>query len=500
MTQFQTPYGTVDAPSEAAAQKWIAKQKPADSGGEGAQPSPWHQLWEGLKRDVTQIPEVARAKAPQMGRDLAEGATGLARDVGESLNPLGDRRSSAAAGGRVLNKVGDVAALASGGFAGPTTPPAGIREPIGGTLRATPAMREAAGAEPALAKANPAPEPPAVATALVKGDQTAIDRHLTRAFNRAVKPGRLPYATPGKVDAQNRLFQNAVDNIIANRDTLTLTDANDREMKPGAMPKTLHQFGQAIEQRKEAIFNQYDEMAARAGGQGVKVPLQPAITALLRVANEPEVAAAHPGIAATAERFAKTWAEAGSLSPKQMQKLIQNLNATYAGPSPTREIISERTLMQPVMQVMRDTLDQTIASSEGPGYAPLKSQYRDMLSIERHVANAIQREAKNIPGGLGTTFGNLAAATELLRGSVLLNPTELASAASIKGAQMALRWLKSPNRAVAQMFAHRARQGEIVPLASAVPGAMGMTQTGFVAGQGNTGPNGGRIIARTPGQ
>jgi hypothetical protein len=47
------------------------------------------------------------------------------------------------------------------------------------------------------------------------------------------------------------------------------------------------------------------------------------------------------------------------------------------------------------------------------------------------------------------------------------------------------------------MFAHRARQGQIVPLASAVPGAMGMTQTGFVGGQGDTGPNGGRIIART---
>ncbi len=457
----------------------------------------WHQLWEGLKRDVTQIPEVARAKAPQMGRDIAEGVTGMASDVGQSLNPLGNRQQSAAAGGRVLGKIGDVAAMASGGFAGPTMPPSGVREPIGGTLRATPAMREAA--EPTLAKAEPTPPASPLATAMVKGDQTAIDRNLTGSFRRAVKPGRQPFATAGKIDAQDRRTMNAVDSIIANRDTLKLTDANDREMRPGAMPKTLHQFAQAIEQRKESIFNQYDEMASRAGGQGVKVPLQPAIDALIKVAADPEVAMAHPGIAATAQKFAKTWAETGALSPKQMQKLIQNLNATYASPSPTREIISERTLMQPVMQVMRDTLNQTIESSQGPGYQPLKSQYRDLLSIERDVANAVQREAKNIPGGIGTVFGNLAAAEEFLRGVILADPKALATSATIKSAQMALRWLKSPNRAVEQMFAHRARQGQIVPLSSPIPGAMGMAQTGFVAGQrvGDTGPNGGRIIART---
>ena len=461
------------------------------------QPSPWHQLWEGLKRDVMQIPEVARAKAPQIGRDIAEGATGLARDVGQSLNPLGSRQQSAAAGGRVLGKLGDVAALATGGFAGPTMPPAGMKARPGGTLRATPAMREAAG-EPALANAEPRPEASPLATAMVKGDQMAIDRQLTRSFSRAVKPGRQPFATASKIDAQDRRTMNAVDGIIANRSDLKLTDANDREMRPGSTPRTLHQFGQAIEQRKEAIFNQYDQMAAQAGGQGVKVPMQPAIAALLQVAAEPEVAAAHPGIAATAQRFAQTWSELGALSPKQMQKLIQNLNATYASPSPTREIISERTMMQPVMQVLRDSLNQAIESSQGPQYGPLKKQYGDLLSIERDVANAVQREAKNIPGGLGTVFGNLAAAEEFLRGVILVDPKAIATSASIKGAQMALRWLKSPNRAVTQMFAHRARQGQLVPLASPMPGAMGMAQAGFVGGQGDRGPNGGRIIARTP--
>jgi hypothetical protein len=464
------------------------------TGGPEGGGSPWHQLWEGLKRDVIQAPQVAAAKAPQIGRDLAQGATDLASDVGRSLLP---GRGGAAAGGRVLNKIGDIAALASGGFAGPTMPPAGARLPVGGTLRATPAMREAAAAEPALAKADPTPEASPLATAMVKGDQTAIDRHLTSSFRRAVKPGRQPFATAGRLDAQDRKTMNAVDSIIANKGDLKLTDATDREMRPGSTPKTLHQFSQAIEQRKEAIFNQYDEMASRAGGQGIKVPLQPAIAALFKVANEPEVLAAHPGIAGTAERFAKAWSETGALSPKQMQKLIQNLNATYAGPSPTREIISERTLMQPVMQTMRDTLNQAIESSQGPGYQPLKNQYRDLLSIERDVANAVQREAKNIPGGLGGSLANLVSAGELLHGVILMEPRALATAASVKGAQMALRWAKSPNRAVQQMFAHRARQGQMVPLASAVPGAMGMTQAGFVGGQSDTGPNGGRIIART---
>jgi hypothetical protein len=465
-----------------------------DTTTEPNEPSPWHQLWEGLKRDVIQAPQVAAAKAPQIGRDLAQGATGLVSDVGRSLLP---GRQGAAAGGRVLGKVGDIAALASGGFAGPTMPPAGARAPVGGTLRATPEMRAAAGAEPALASAEPTPPASPLATAMVKGDQATIDRHLTRAYRRAVKPGRQPFATAGRLDAQDRSTMNAVDSIIANKDDLKLTDANDREMRPGELPKTLHQFMQGIDQRKEAIFNQYDEMAARAGGQGVKVPLQPAIDALMQVAHQPEVLAAHPGITATAERFAKNWAEAGALSPKQMQKLIQNLNATYAGPSPTREIISERTLIQPVMQTMRATLNQAIESSQGPGYQPLKKQYGDLLSIERDVANAVQREAKNIPGGLGATFANLISAGELLHGVILMEPRALATAASVKGAQMALRWAKSPNRAVQEMFAHRARQGQLVPLASAVPGAMGMTQTGFVGGQGDTGPNGGRIIART---
>jgi hypothetical protein len=290
---------------------------------------------------------------------------------------------------------------------------------------------------------------------------------------------------------------NAIDSIIANKDDLKLTDANDREMRPGSTPKTLHQFSEAIEQQKGKIFNQYDEMATKSGGQGVRVPLQPAIDTLITTANDPEVLALHPELPKIAMQFAQNWSKIGSFSPKQMQSLIQNMNKTYQGSNPSREIISERALMQPVMQTMRATLDQAIESSQGPGYQPLKNQYRDLLSIERDVANAVQREAKNIPGGLVSTFTNPAAAFELMHGVFLADPAALRNAALIKGSQMAIRWAKSPNRAVAQMFAHRARQGQIVPLASAVPGAMGMTQTGFVGGQGDTGPNGGRIIART---
>jgi hypothetical protein len=470
--------------------------KPGGAGPQGSASggSPWHQLWEGLKRDVLQAPQVAAAKAPQIGRDLAEGAGGLARDVGQSLIP---GRQGAAAGGRVLSKVGDVAALASGGFAGPTMPPAGARAPVGGTLRATPTMREAAAAEPALAKADPTPPASLLATAMVKGDQAAIDRHLARSFQRAVRPGKIPFATASKIDAQARKTQNVVDNIIANKDDLKLTDANDREMRPGSVPKTLHQFSEGLEQQKRLIFNQYDNAATQSGGQGVRVPLQPAIDMLIKTANDPQVLAAHPELPKIAMQFAQNWSKIGSFSPKQMQDLIQNMNATYKGSNPSREIISERTLMQPVMQTMRSTLNQAIESSQGPGYDRLKQQYGDILSVEKDVANAVQREAKNIPGGLVSTFTNPAAAFELMHGVFLADKQALMNAALIKGSQMALRWAKSPNRAVAQMFAHRARQGQMIPLASAVPGAMGMTQTGFVGGQGDTGPNGGRIIART---
>jgi hypothetical protein len=351
---------------------------------------------------------------------------------------------------------------------------------------------------------RPAPPAPAggiseatispLAQAIAGNDGMAMDRQLTRAYRRAVKPGPLGQPSIGGLNTQDQRILTAVDRIIDNRPNLRLTDAGGQEIAQ-QLPRSLRQFAEALDQTKRGVFQKYDQMAQTAGQGGVRIDLTPVVARLRQVAQQPEVIDLHPAVAADANRLADTMAARGTYSPGEAQDVIQNLNKTLAGfwRNPTNETVSRSALLAPVTTILRDQLDKAIEGAQGPGYQALRYQYQALRTVEKDVAAAVQREANKIPGGMVGMFADLGATEEAIRGVLTLNPVTVARAGGIKVAKKALQYINDPNRAITRMFAHRAASANPVP--SFRPGmtAMGAQSGGQV---GERGPLGGEIIAR----
>jgi hypothetical protein len=333
----------------------------------------------------------------------------------------------------------------------------------------------------------PAPPSPSVASivgaplsnALATGDNAAVDRYIAGKFRSAVKPSRIGQQSAPDLAAQDRRIMTTVDQIIANKPNLQLTD-NAGNTITGQLPRTLRQFSEALDQTKKSLFQRYDQMKTAAGP--IQIDLAPVVSKLREIAGTPEVVDVHPGLGAEAERLATNFESRGHYTPSETQDVIQNLNRVLAAfwKNPTQETVGRSGLLAPVAQVLRSQLDKAIEAARGPGYQELRNQYGALKSVEKDVAGAVQRNANKIPGGIGEVFANLGATEELLRGVVTVNPEAIARAGGIKAAQLALQYIHNPNRAIMRIFQHRERQGQPSGLSAVSP--LGLAATREAAG------------------
>ena len=214
----------------------------------------------------------------------------------------------------------------------------------------------------------------------------------------------------------------------------------------------------AIDHLKGQIFEQYDTLAKQQGGQGVRVPLAPAVAELQRLAAEPQVRDLHPSLATAALDQAQKWSTLGSYSPKEMQNVIQHLNEQLSGllKNPTKETYSHNTMMGQVLNTLRSSLNQAMTEGlQGPQYQALRNRYAALASVEGDVANALRKEMGKEPGGLAQKLADPVSWISALHGVAFHDPRTVGLAVAVKTGQAINRYLRSPNRAVTQLFNQR---------------------------------------------
>ena len=508
MPTFQPPYGTVDAPDLGAAQKWLAKQKPAapqqDTG--SAIGAFWHgltheagQTLRGTEQLVNRLSFPALGGAARAGQQRVSQAfdTDIARsEQSFQANPetakhlwasmLGRGAGAIAATAPLMMLPGGAGLAGRVGMGALTGGLAGATQPVtGGNFAAEKAKQIGAGAAGGGILSGVVGS--TLGKAIAGNSPQQIESALSKTFRRVVKPGRAGRASASQLEAQDRQILSAVDSIIADKPNLNFTDESGRVVT-GQLPRSIRQFSDAIDQQKKRIFQQYDQMAQKAGRAGIMIDLTPTVTALRMAAAKPEVEHLHPSVAADLNALADRFETQGAYPAEVAQDIVQNLNATLRGfyKNPTQEIISGGSALGNITPTLRKSLDESIAKYAGPGYQALRNQYGSLRSVEKDVAAAFQREVNKIPGGLGQLFSDIAASEEALRGVITLNPQALLRAGGIKAAQMLMRHINSPNRAITRMFEMRARPpmspgrqitGAILPAASGVVGGQTGAET-----------------------
>jgi hypothetical protein len=194
-----------------------------------------------------------------------------------------------------------------------------------------------------------------------------------------------------------------------------------------------------------------------AGGGQVyssgKISTEPAIRAMMDVANTKAIQTV-PAIRDAIINTAENLRNVGEFSATEMQDYIQFLNAelkSFYGKANIPPGVAQAKAL--LASRLRETLDQTIENVAGPGYQALKNQYGALKTIEANVVKRAQVAGREpIGGGIIDRLTNIASVEEMARAIMTFDPTAMASAAALKGAQMVTRQLKSPNLAVKRMF------------------------------------------------
>ncbi len=281
-----------------------------------------------------------------------------------------------------------------------------------------------------------------------------VDKVIDKGIEKGIRPSVSGKKTAAQVEDYKTSGRDAVKTIIQNKPHLNLTDLKTGETRAGSLPENLHQFGEAIEQTKSKVFQEYDALTKQTGEAGVKVNTKPISEELLKVADDKVLKDTNPGVAKYAKQKAAIYNKRGAYTPEEAQQAIKayndGLQAFYR--NPTYDSFAKVNIDALVANKLRSGLDEAVTGLTGEQYQSLKNKYGSLKAIEKDVNHRAIVDARKNTVGLGEGLANVASAAEALHAISALNPASLASSAAIKGLSTWIKHLNDPNVVVKNMF------------------------------------------------
>jgi len=291
-----------------------------------------------------------------------------------------------------------------------------------------------------------------VAYSVGKEAEQQIANTVKTGINKAIRPTVVGKGNAPQIAQYYNRATDAVKNIVANRANLELTDASGNIVK-NALPRTLSQFSEAIDQTKKIIFKQYDDLARQAGEEGAFVSLKPVSKELARLANDKVMNDLYPNVTSYISQRAVSLSERGAYTAEQAQEAIRLMNKSLEAfyKNPSFETASRASVDAMVVNHLRKGLDDVIEKTTGAGYQELKNSYGSLKAIEKEVAHrAVVDARKNVKGLID--FTDIFTGGELVAGLATMNPAMIARAGVQRGIMSWYKRITSPNYHVNQMF------------------------------------------------
>lgn len=291
-----------------------------------------------------------------------------------------------------------------------------------------------------------------VAYSVGKEAEQQIANTVKTGINKAIRPTVVGKGNAPQIAQYYDRATDAVKNIVANRANLELTDASGNIVK-NALPRTLSQFSEAIDQTKKIIFKQYDDLARQAGEEGAFVSLKPVSRELAKLADDQVMNDLYPNVASYIKQRAVSLAERGVYTAQQAQDAIRLMNKSLEAfyKNPSFETASRASVDAMVVNHLRKGLDDVIEKTTGAGYQELKNSYGSLKAIEKEVAHrAVVDARKNVKGLID--FTDIFTGGELVAGLATMNPAMIARAGVQRGIMSWYKRITSPNYHVNKMF------------------------------------------------
>lgn len=279
-----------------------------------------------------------------------------------------------------------------------------------------------------------------------------ISQTVQSGIDKGVRPTVAGKSTHKQTQQYYGKAQNAVENIISNKGSLSLTD-DFGEVVPDSTPQNLRQFSQAISQTKDKIYQQYNDMAMNSTGKGIDIDLSPISNELNPIINNRVLNNFAPDVVQYAAEKANALNTAGAFTAKEVQGAIgimnNSLEAFYRNPS--YQTASKAYVDSIIANNMRKALDKTIESTEGPGYQTLKNNYGSLKAIEKEVNQRAVVDARKNSKGL-IDFTDVFTGAEAVKGLISMNPATVGAGVSAGLISRLIKAANNPNRKIKNMF------------------------------------------------
>jgi len=138
------------------------------------------------------------------------------------------------------------------------------------------------------------------------------------------------------------------------------------------------------------------------------------------------------------------------LSPEGIQNYIETLgkqSRTSGGQAPNLNQIERANMGGEIRKI----LDDSIEKLDGQGYQDLRNIYKSHKTIESQLLQSAKSELNKTPGWTDR-LANLGMTAEGINFLVTHDPATLAVAIGIKGSTKYMKWVRSPQRALNNVF------------------------------------------------
>lgn len=335
--------------------------------------------------------------------------------------------------------------------------------PVNAALAVVPALQTARSAITASRMAN------------VANVVKVMDRVIDTGINKGVRPlGQAGRRTVGGIDRYQQASRNVVKDIVANQDSLVLTNAKG-EIATNRIPHTIAQTVDAVDQGLARTARVYLDAVERVTGQKVMTPVQKVIDDLKVFVDDPVNQMANP----TAVKYARSRIKnfeirdakgkvlgEKELDPSQLETLLQSQTSLRKQliNNPTKDI--DRLHVEGMVnKSLREIQDGLMSKFDGPEYRQFKDKYAAYKQLEGDVIQRNKVVSRQGPYSL-IDFSDVYTLPKIIGDAVRGDLVGAGKGVLAKTIAKHHKWANRPDTAIKNMFTG------VDELASKYPGSL----------------------------
>jgi hypothetical protein len=208
---------------------------------------------------------------------------------------------------------------------------------------------------------------------------------------------------------------------------------------------------QAWKQAREKVFNEYTEMANKAGEKAT-LDMSPIRQQIADALDAPILSVEKNAVRSLLRDFDEIFKDPSNVDMQVAERFVKSLNEnTVQGFFTGTSDAASSKVNAGTSRLIREMMDDVIEETTGAKYQATRSQYAALKSLEDDLVRKFQQDARSIGGGLPEYTGAFASG-DIIGSALSLDPAQFAKGATLGTFSLLKRKLSNPERFLRRSF------------------------------------------------